>query len=176
MTESWHFDDTDEVWLERGASELDMMYIHIVRSWQNAEPDDSYEYTLITYDDQATKIEKAIQSKPFTINFNADQIEGGHSAVAKLKLSYDYRNVEYRLIARVDGYKRYLKAIWENRIAYENNIKLELCWIELNLFIDQEPNGLSFNEYIKNRKATQKILQKILPPDVNIIQYLPSSH
>lgn len=150
-------------------NDITTTYYNYVDSLKNAKPDDSFDYSLTLYDKNSNSHDEA----PITINFNSNDFPD--RAVAELILNYDYHNVPYNLIARTKRYERYLKDIDINRHAFEHTFKLDIDLYDHDIIIHKDRNNLNFNHYLKNRREVKTLLNKKIPNDINILQYLRSS-
>ena len=141
-------------------------YFNYIESLKHAIPNDAFDYTLTLNDPKSNSLDEA----PITFNFNSNEFPD--RAVAELILNYDYHNIPYDLIARTDRYQNYLKNIDVNRSSYENTLKLDVDLYDHNIIIYRSRNNLNFNHYLKNKREIKTILNKKLPKEVNILQYL----
>lgn len=156
------FDDNDE----NDGNTIDE-YFEYIKSLKTATPDETCDYTLILYDKSSNCLEEA----PLTFNFNSTDFHD--MFVAEIQLNFVYHNIAYKLIPRTNRYLHYIRNFDINKLAYENTIKIDVCIYEYTLLIYRTriPN-MSFSDYLKNRKEVKTLLNRKLPKDVNVLQYI----
>jgi len=147
------------------AVDIHTEYFNYIESLKNARPNDDYDYTLTLIDPESNSMDEA----PITLNFNSSDLSD--EIVAELVLTYEYHDIAYNLIARTNRYQSYLKDMEVNRRAYEFTVKLDIDIYDHSIIIYRFSNGTNFNDYIKNRKKIKILLNKVLPKDINVLQY-----